>query len=41
MNGVSIYPARHFVTPKERLEAACLNIRQELEGRLIELEKPE
>jgi excinuclease ABC subunit B len=38
MNGVSIYPARHFVTPKERLEAACLNIRQELEGRLIELE---
>ena len=37
MNGVSIYPARHFVTPKERLEAACLNIRQELEGRLIEL----
>lgn len=38
MNGVSIYPARHFVTPKERLDAACLNIRQELEGRLIELE---
>ncbi|MEL6927955.1 MAG: excinuclease ABC subunit UvrB [Cyanobacteria bacterium J06600_6] len=38
MNSISIYPARHFVTPKERLEAACLNIRQELEGRLIELE---
>ncbi|MEM6612776.1 MAG: excinuclease ABC subunit UvrB [Cyanobacteria bacterium P01_C01_bin.72] len=38
MNGVSIYPARHFVTPQERLEAACLNIRQELEGRLVELE---
>jgi excinuclease ABC subunit B len=38
MNGVSIYPARHFVTPKERLAAACLNIRQELEGRLVELE---
>ena len=38
LNGVSIYPARHFVTPKERLEAACLNIRQELEGRLVELE---
>jgi excinuclease ABC subunit B len=38
LNGVSIYPARHFVTPKERLAAACLNIRQELEGRLIELE---
>ena len=38
LNGISIYPARHFVTPQERLEAACLNIRQELEGRLIELE---
>ena len=38
LNGVSIYPARHFVTPKERLDAACLNIRQELEARLIELE---
>jgi excinuclease ABC subunit B len=38
LNGVSIYPARHFVTPKERLATACLNIRQELEGRLIELE---
>jgi excinuclease ABC subunit B len=38
MNGISIYPARHFVTPQERLEAACLNIRQELEGRLVELE---
>ena len=38
LNGVSIYPARHFVTPKERLDAACLNIRQELEGRLLELE---
>ena len=38
MNGINIYPARHFVTPKERLEAACLNIRQELEARLSELE---
>ena len=38
MNSVSIYPARHFVTPQERLEAACLNIRQELEERLVELE---
>ena len=39
LNSISIYPARHFVTPQERLEAACLNIRQELEGRLIELEE--
>ncbi len=38
LNSISIYPARHFVTPQERLEAACLNIRQELEARLIELE---
>ncbi|MBE9047173.1 excinuclease ABC subunit UvrB [Pleurocapsales cyanobacterium LEGE 10410] len=38
MNGINIYPARHFVTPQERLEAACLNIRQELEARLVELE---
>ena len=38
MNGISIYPARHFVTPQERLEVACLNIRQELEERLVELE---
>ncbi|MEM8720352.1 MAG: excinuclease ABC subunit UvrB [Cyanobacteria bacterium P01_G01_bin.39] len=38
MNSVSIYPARHFVTPQERLEAACLNIRQELDARLLELE---
>ncbi len=38
LNGINIYPARHFVTPQERLEVACLNIRQELEARLIELE---
>ncbi|MCC0177274.1 excinuclease ABC subunit UvrB [Waterburya agarophytonicola K14] len=38
MNNISIYPARHFVTPQERLESACLNIKQELEERLIELE---
>ncbi len=38
MNGVSIYPARHFVTPQERLEKACQDIKDELETRLIELE---
>ncbi|MGL5793305.1 MAG: excinuclease ABC subunit UvrB, partial [Waterburya sp.] len=38
MNGVNIYPARHFVTPQEKLAAACLNIKNELEARLIELE---
>ncbi|MGL5943721.1 MAG: excinuclease ABC subunit UvrB [Waterburya sp.] len=38
MNGVNIYPARHFVTPQEKLAAACLNIKNELEARLVELE---
>ncbi len=38
MNNVSIYPARHFVTPQERLEKACQDIKDELEARLIQLE---
>jgi len=38
MNNISIYPARHFVTPQERLEKACRDIKDELEARLIELE---
>ncbi len=38
MNGISIYPARHFVTPQERLEIACQEIKDELEARLIDLE---
>ena len=37
-NSISIYPARHFVTPEERLEIACGDIKAELENRLIELE---
>ncbi|MCS6959400.1 MAG: excinuclease ABC subunit UvrB [Pseudanabaenaceae cyanobacterium SKYGB_i_bin29] len=37
LEAVNIYPARHFVTPKERLEAACQQIEQELEERLAEL----
>ena len=36
---ISIYPARHFVTPEERLEFACADIKSELEARLSELEK--
>ena len=39
MDGVNIYPARHFVTPEERLQGACEAIEQELKARLIELEK--
>lgn len=39
MDGVNIYPARHFVTPEERLKVACEAIEQELKDRLVELEK--
>jgi excinuclease ABC subunit B len=38
LNGINIYPARHFVTPQESLEKACQDIKAELESRLIELE---
>ena len=34
---VNIYPAKHFVTPKDRLEAAIAAIRDELRQRLDEL----
>ena len=34
LESISIYPAKHFVTPKERLEAAIAAIRQELRERL-------
>jgi excinuclease ABC subunit B len=36
---LNIYPARHFVTPQNQLEAACQDIKTELENRLAELEK--
>ncbi len=39
LDTLSIYPARHFVTPDDRLEAACQAIELELEDRLQELEK--
>lgn len=39
MEGVNIYPARHFVTPEDRLEEACNAIEQELRDRLEILEK--
>jgi excinuclease ABC subunit B len=38
LNAISIYPARHFVTPEERLEEACQDIKTELEERLKVLE---
>lgn len=34
LQAVSIYPAKHFVTPKERLDAAVEATREELRGRL-------
>ena len=34
LESISIYPAKHFVTPKERLEAALVGIREELADRL-------
>lgn len=39
MEGVNIYPARHFVTPEDRLEEACNAIEQELRDRLEILER--
>lgn len=36
---ISIYPARHFVTPEDQLERACHDIKVELENRLAELEQ--
>lgn len=38
LEGLNIYPARHFVTPEERLEEACNDIEQELKQRVNELE---
>lgn len=38
LEGLNIYPARHFVTPDERLEEACGAIEQELESQLTVLE---
>jgi excinuclease ABC subunit B len=38
MEAVSIYPAKHFVTPEERLQEACEAIQEELKERLAELE---
>lgn len=39
VEALNIYPARHFVTPEDQLEAAVEAIGQELKERLEELEK--
>ncbi|APB32467.1 excinuclease ABC subunit B [Gloeomargarita lithophora Alchichica-D10] len=38
VESLNIYPARHFVTPQDQLEQACINIEQELETQLAYLE---
>jgi len=38
LDSLNLYPARHFVTPDDRLEEACNDIEQELKLRLVELE---
>ena len=37
LDALNIYPARHFVTPTDRLEIACAEIKEEMESRLEEL----
>ena len=39
LEGLNLYPARHFVTPDDQLERACEEIKAELKLRLEELEK--
>jgi excinuclease ABC subunit B len=38
MESVNIYPARHFVTPEDRLGVACEAIREELKDQLVRFE---
>jgi excinuclease ABC subunit B len=39
LESVNVYPARHFVTPGDRLESACAAIESELKEQLEQLEK--
>jgi len=38
LEAINVYPAKHFVTPDDKLEAACQAIQEELRDRLEELE---
>lgn len=38
LDALNVYPARHFVTPEDRLEEACEAIAEELKTRIAELE---
>lgn len=39
VDALNIYPARHFVTPDDRLDAACQEIKAELEQQVANLEQ--
>ncbi|MDJ0799298.1 MAG: excinuclease ABC subunit UvrB [Calothrix sp. MO_167.B12] len=39
VSGLNVYPARHFVTPEERLDVACHDITAELKIRKAQLEE--
>ncbi|MBE8968041.1 excinuclease ABC subunit UvrB [Nostocales cyanobacterium LEGE 12452] len=39
LEAVNVYPARHFVTPEERLEVACHDIAAELKQQKLDLEQ--
>ncbi|MBE9040834.1 excinuclease ABC subunit UvrB [Oscillatoriales cyanobacterium LEGE 11467] len=39
VEALNIYPARHFVTPQERLEIACHDIEEERKQRVLQLEQ--
>jgi excinuclease ABC subunit B len=39
LDSLNVYPARHFVTPDDRLEEACSAIEEELKLRLSQLEQ--
>lgn len=39
LEAVNVYPARHFVTPEERLEIACDDIAAELKQQKLDLEQ--
>lgn len=38
-NHISIFPASHYVTSKERIDEACVSIEEELEDRIAEFKK--
>lgn len=39
LDALNVYPARHFVTPDDKLEDACNAIEEELRERLVQLEQ--